>query len=107
MKHCVATLGADFRTMRLMRNWSQRDMAIKMGVSESTIKNIESGSLGVSIGVYAQAFSIFRRLDTLANALDPLNDPAHARPIVQKRKRAPRRNTRSASTHRSHNEIVD
>ena len=51
----VARLGANIAAARINRQWRQRDLAAKAGVTRRVIIRIEEGQLGVGIGAYVAA----------------------------------------------------
>jgi transcriptional regulator with XRE-family HTH domain len=77
-------VGRSARAIRLRRGWRQADVAVRCGVSPSTVSRIERGRLdGVSIGALRQltevlgaAFDV--RLSWNGEGLDRLLDGAHA-----------------------------
>ncbi len=56
-------LGQALRAYRIHCNDRQSDLAARLGVGLSTIKAMESGSPGVSIGCWMHAFTLMR-IDT-------------------------------------------
>lgn len=70
----MAAVRVHLEEMRLMKGWSQSELARRSGVGQSTISRIERGdTAGVSLGV----------LEKLARALG-IDDPAYL--IVKKGK---------------------
>jgi len=52
VEQAVAQLGANIATARLRRQWRQKDLAEKAGVTRGTVMSIERGKLGTGIGAY-------------------------------------------------------
>ena len=48
----LSALGARLKEARLLRNWTQADAADKAGLSESSIRKVESGSPHITVGAY-------------------------------------------------------
>ncbi|MCY3883959.1 MAG: helix-turn-helix transcriptional regulator [Gammaproteobacteria bacterium] len=74
VSRAVARIGSSFKTARLRRRLSQKDMAMKMGVSLGTVQRIERGDPGVAIGNIAMAFLCINCLEKLESVLDPSLD---------------------------------
>ena len=67
-------LGTDLRVARIKRRWSQKDLAIKTGVSIGTVQRLEAGDPGVSLGTIVRVFQMFGCQDQLEDALEPSKD---------------------------------
>ena len=52
-------LGARLREARLRRNWTQAETAEKAGLSDSSVKKVESGSVRITIGAYLSLLDVF------------------------------------------------
>ena len=64
-------LGEGIRLARVRRRIRQRDLAERAGVSPSTLRAMEAGEPGVSMGTFAMALlalGVLSRLDGLADA---------------------------------------
>ncbi len=70
----LKTLGEHLSIARLRRNESQRDWAIRLGVSVPTLIRMERGDAAVSMGVYATALWMIGRSQALVDLADPKND---------------------------------
>lgn len=68
----LATLGEQLALARIRRNESQRQWAMRIGVSVPTLIRMERGDPSVSIGVYATALWLLG----LSGALGELASPA-------------------------------
>ena len=67
----LRNLGHSIRLARRRRRVRQRDLAARVGVSVSTLRAMEAGDPGVSMGTFAMALlalGILSRLDDLADA---------------------------------------
>lgn len=67
----VRTVGRTVRVARLRRRWSQALLAEKAGISHMTLKNLEHGKPGVSLGVVVSTLWALG----LEGLLEPLTDP--------------------------------
>lgn len=81
-------LGADLRTARQRRAMTQAVMARNMYVTEKTVRRVEAGDPGVSLGVYASALFVLGLSDRLGQIASPETD-AYAN--WQQRQAAPKR----------------
>jgi hypothetical protein len=70
----LRALGANLAVARLRRKASLHDWALRIGVSVRTLRRLEAGSPGVSMGIYAAALWLIGRADALPNVADPLQD---------------------------------
>ena len=84
----IKRLGQDMRIARLKRRYTQADMSKKMGVSIGTVKRLESGDPGVSIGSLVMAFEVFGCMDNIESMLAEHNDPIG---MMMTRKELPKR----------------
>ena len=53
------TLGGRLKEARLRRNWTQQLAAEKAGLSESSIKKVESGSPRISVSAYLSLLDVY------------------------------------------------
>ncbi len=74
----VYRLGRRIRAARHDRGWTQHELAVRLGVSRTTIVNVERGKLGSAIAAYAGALYELGMLDGLALIADPNDDPEGA-----------------------------
>ncbi len=74
IKRVTKKLGEDLRVARLRRRWSQKDLALKAGVSIGTVQRTESGDPGIAIGTIVMFFHLFGCQSQIENALDPSTD---------------------------------
>ena len=70
----VRRLGAGIQLARRRRRFRQRDLAERMGVSVSTVRSLEAGSPGVSIGNVAMALLALGNLPLLDDLTDAARD---------------------------------
>ena len=70
----VVNLGADLALARRRRRFSQASMALRIGVSLSTLRRMEKGDLRVPLGVWARALHVLGELERLAGLLDTATD---------------------------------
>lgn len=57
-KQAVLLLGQRIRLARQTRQWTQRELAERAGVGRSTVQKVESGHLGIEIGLAFEIASI-------------------------------------------------
>ncbi|MEK6347416.1 MAG: helix-turn-helix transcriptional regulator [Burkholderia sp.] len=67
-------LGADLALARRRRHLTQASMAERLRVSEVTVRRMERGDAGVSIGTIALALFVLGELDKIGNLLDTSTD---------------------------------
>jgi transcriptional regulator with XRE-family HTH domain len=70
----IEELGDRLRIARQRRGWTQKDLALKSGMSEGSIKNIEQGSPSIPIGFITQLMSVFVLSEELELLAQPHND---------------------------------
>ena len=81
-------LGDFLRLARKRRGWRQEDVAQRLKVSVDTIKRVEKGSKGVSIGHVLYLLSLYQRLETFAEVVNPYKDKVG---ISMEAERSPKR----------------
>lgn len=67
-------LAGFLRLARKRRGWRQKDVAQRLKVSIDTIKRAEKGSEGVSIGHVLNLLSLYQRLETFTEVINPYKD---------------------------------
>lgn len=67
-------LGMDVRDARRRRRLPMYLVALRAGISRSTLDKIERGEAGVSIGAYACVLFVLGLIDHLADLADPRFD---------------------------------
>ena len=81
-------LGERLKLARQRRQWTQKDLSAKTGVSEGTIKKIEAGNPRVPIGFWLQLLDSFALAEELNLLAQPENDRIAAaledRPLRQR-----------------------
>jgi transcriptional regulator with XRE-family HTH domain len=84
----LARLGQRIRTARLRRNLPAKLVAERAGMSVTTLRNVESGGMGVTIGAYAAVLHVLgldggldavAEVDTLGRDLQDASLPHRAR----------------------------
>ena len=70
----ISTLGRNINIARRKRRLSQRDLAAMMGVSVSTVRRLEGGDPGISLGVLAMAFIALGNIRRFSEVLDVATD---------------------------------
>jgi hypothetical protein len=87
----LVQIGKSVRVARLRRRQSAADLASRMHVSLPTLRRLERGDSGVSLGAYLTAMWIFGLLDQISDAASPGADRlAAALEAARLPKRAPR-----------------
>ena len=74
----VYRLSRRIRSARVNRGWTQKEFADRLGVSRTTVVQVEHGKLGSAIATYACALYELGMLDGLERLADPHNDPEAA-----------------------------
>ncbi len=64
----VEEVGAKLKTLRKVRNWSQSDLAAKVGVSRKHISEIETGK-GTSLLTFVKLLKVFNKSEKLLEVL--------------------------------------
>jgi transcriptional regulator with XRE-family HTH domain len=67
-------LGADIALARRRRHLTQESMAERLRISEATVRRMERGDFGTSIGTIARAFFVLGELDKITGLLDTASD---------------------------------
>jgi DNA-binding XRE family transcriptional regulator len=73
-RHALRKLGHDIRDARRRRRIPVAIAAERASISRTTLVNIEKGSPGVAIGIYARILFVMGMIDRLADLADPKND---------------------------------
>lgn len=76
VRSTLKTLGRNIHIARRKRRQSQQDFADRMGVSLGTLKRLEKGEPGISIGTLSMAFLALGELERLSDVLDVAADDA-------------------------------
>lgn len=71
-------MGHAIRVARLRRRQAAADLAGRIGVSLPTLRKLEHGDPGVSLGVFATAAWVLGLLPAVREAMMPENDKAAA-----------------------------
>ena len=100
VRRVLRTLGEDISTARRKRRLTQTDLAARMSVSVGTVKRLEAGDPGVSIGSLAMALLAFGDIAKLVNLMAEGSDDiglmlghADLPQRVRRRKAGSRRNS--------------
>lgn len=73
-RRAIRELGIDIREARLRRNLPMRLLAERAFTSRSTLRRVEQGDPGVSMGIYAAVLHSLGLLDGLRRSADFAND---------------------------------
>ncbi|WP_246182028.1 helix-turn-helix domain-containing protein [Pandoraea capi] len=86
----VTALGETVALARRAREWTQADLAAKMGTSVNTVVNIEKGRPSVSFGQVLNALWVLDLLGPLRDAIRPEDDPVIQQAAMTRLKRGRR-----------------
>ncbi|MBM4218269.1 MAG: helix-turn-helix domain-containing protein [Gammaproteobacteria bacterium] len=70
----LSRLGADLAFARIRRGFSLREAAGRLYVSVNTLRKLEAGNPGVSLGALVNALQLYGLLDQLPALADPATD---------------------------------
>ena len=84
----LTKLGDFLRLARTRRAWRQEDVAQRLKVSVDTIKRVEKGSKGVSIGIILDLLSLYQCLEAFSDVVNPYKDEVG---ISMEKERSPKR----------------
>lgn len=71
----LAAIGGVVRDMRLLRNWTQRELAGRAGVSYSTLRRLEDGE-SIRLSDALQVLEVLGLLGSLVTAIQKVRDRA-------------------------------
>ena len=74
LRRQLETLGEHIRLARKRRGMTMQDMAERMFITRKTLKRLESGDPGCSMGILASALLVLGLEDDLDLIADPHND---------------------------------
>ncbi|MDA8327859.1 MAG: helix-turn-helix transcriptional regulator [Betaproteobacteria bacterium] len=83
----LITLGEQLALARLRRNESQRQWAIRIGVSVPTLIRMERGDPSVSIGVYTTALWLLGLSSALGELANPVKDLGALEAVIRETNR--------------------
>ncbi len=89
----LAALGVRLKEARLLRNWTQAEIADKAGLSESSIRKVEAGSPHITVGAYLALLDVLGLPTAFDRVIAPGDDTlgeALGRNTLRKRARVPR-----------------
>lgn len=70
----VAKLGQDIATARVRRKLREEDLAMRAGITRTTLRRVEAGALGTGIGAYVAALWALGLHGDLAGVAAPDRD---------------------------------
>ena len=70
----LSALGRRLKEARLRRNWTQLQTAEKAGLSESSVKKVEAGSVRITVGAYLSLLDVYGLPTALDEVLAPGTD---------------------------------
>ncbi|NBA97935.1 helix-turn-helix domain-containing protein [Pseudomonas sp. R5(2019)] len=94
--HLLTELGARLKLARLRRKLTAKQLAERAGMSPMTLRSLEAGGAGVTIGAYMsvmQVLGIERDIARIADVDEVGRQLQDARLVVAKSPRAPKGNT--------------
>jgi hypothetical protein len=74
VKRALNKLGHDLRDARRRRRIPVAILAQRASISRMTLRKVETGNPGVSLGTYATVLFVLGRIDRLVDLADPRND---------------------------------
>ena len=74
VSRALKKLGADLALARRRRHLTQASMAERLRISEATVRRMEHGDTGISIGTIVQAFFVLGELQKITHLLDTASD---------------------------------
>lgn len=74
VQRALAKLGDDIRTARLRRRIPTALMAERAMITRTTLRKVEKGDAGVSLGIYATVLFLIGMTSRLADLVDIRND---------------------------------
>jgi len=74
VKRAVAKLGQDIRSARLRRRITTTTMAERAFITRTTLRKVENGNPGVSLGIYATVMFVLGLAPRLADLADTRTD---------------------------------
>ena len=83
----LALLGEHLALARVRRRESQRQWAVRMGISTPTLIRLERGDPGVSMGIYATALWMIGRAPALGSIARPEHDHGALEAVVRAARR--------------------
>ena len=92
----LTALGTRLKEARLLRNWTQADIAGKAGLSESSVRKVEAGSPHITVSAYLALLDVLGLPTAFDQVIAPGDDTlgeALGRNAMRKRARAPREST--------------
>ena len=92
----LMALGGRLKEARLRRNWTQALVAEKAGLSESSVKKVESGSSHISVSAYLSLLDVYGMPAAFDRVMAPGEDTlgeALSRSTLRRRARTPKQDT--------------
>jgi DNA-binding XRE family transcriptional regulator len=74
VKRALAKLGQDIRSARLRRRITTTMMAERVFITRTTLRKVENGNPGVSLGIYATVMFVLGLTPRLADLADSRSD---------------------------------
>jgi len=74
VKRALAKLGQDIRSARLRRRITTTVMAERAFITRTTLRKVENGNPGVSLGIYATVMFVLGLTPRLADLVDTRSD---------------------------------
>jgi DNA-binding XRE family transcriptional regulator len=74
VKRALAKLGQDIRSARLRRRITTTMMAERAFITRTTLRKVENGNPGVSLGIYATVMFVLGLASRLADLVDTRSD---------------------------------
>ncbi len=100
----LSKLGADIAAARKRRGLTQQRLAEGAGVNVSTVRRLEDGDHGISLGVLAMVLIVLGESDRIGNLIDVAGDDVGlmlSNEKLPQRVRSPRKPSAAAAGHLS------
>lgn len=69
VRRALQQIGREISSARLLRGWSQQDLAARLDVSVSTVRRMEDGYHGTALHTFLRALHVLGRLDAVVELL--------------------------------------
>ena len=74
VRRALAKVGEDIRNARIRRRIQTRIMAERASITRATLRKVERGDPGVSVGIYMTVLFVLGMLDRMAAIADAAHD---------------------------------
>lgn len=89
-RRTAATLGEHLRTFRKLQGLTAEQVAERAGISRTTLRNIENGDTGVSLGGFLEVCRVLGVIDFVLDGMNPY-ETALGQALAEQNLELPRR----------------